>query len=81
MKRLRNKTSNYEASSRYEDGVPLERQKPAVASSDGLLSPPESPPPEELRPSKLRRHGSRLISALRSLTNSGVNSLQYSSAL
>lgn len=32
---------------------------------------PASPPPEEtLRPSKLRRHGSRILSALRSMTNS-----------
>lgn len=34
-------------------------------------SPPYSPSDEE-RPSKLRKHGSRLVSALRSIRNSGM---------
>jgi hypothetical protein len=53
----------------YEDdfGAPLERHPPS-----GLLTPPQEC---TRRPSKLRRHGSKIMSVLRSLTNSGKGSI------
>ena len=38
--------------------------------STGLVTPPSSPE-HEARPSKLRRHGSKILTVLRSMTNSG----------
>lgn len=48
----------------YEDeiGEPLDRR------SSTLISPSKDSTP---RPSKIRRHGSKILSVLRSLTNSG----------
>jgi hypothetical protein len=52
----------------YEDdfGAPLERQP-----LSGLINPPQE---NTRRPSKLRRNGSKIMSVLRSLTNSGKKS-------
>lgn len=49
----------------YEDAVdePLDRR------TNTLLSPSKESSPT--RPSKIRRHGSKILSVLRSLTNSG----------
>lgn len=53
-----------------EEGAPLVRCK-NVEPDKGIRTPPISPEsPGDLRPSKLRRHGSKLVSALRSMTNS-----------
>jgi protein-serine/threonine kinase len=52
-----------------EDHTPLERQPPRVFMNEPP-SPPDSPE-RGGRPSKFRRHGSKLASVLRSLTNSG----------
>jgi hypothetical protein len=46
-------------------GSPLEHQR----SRNGLITPP---PEGSQRPSKLRRQGSKILSILRSLTNSGT---------
>jgi protein-serine/threonine kinase len=46
-------------------GALLEPQQPR----NGLITPP---PEGGLRPSKIRRHGSKIMSVLRSLTNSGT---------
>jgi hypothetical protein len=46
-------------------GAPLEPQ----LSRNGLITPP---PEDSQRPSKIRRSGSKLMSVLRSLTNSGM---------
>lgn len=46
-------------------GSPLEYQQPR----NGLITPPPDP---NLRPSKIRRHGSKIMSVLRSLSNSGA---------
>jgi len=71
MKRTRSQTAGRSNLPVYEDGAPLERQ-PATVPRGGLVSPPLSPGGEG-RPSKLRRHGSKFMSVLRSLTNSGMS--------
>lgn len=65
MKRTYSKAGRHTESTMYEDGAPLEH-----APAQSHLTPPFSPE-HDLHPSKIRRHGSKLISALRSLTNSG----------
>jgi hypothetical protein len=72
MKRTRSKTGDRPDTLIYEDGAPLERQpgKGCAVTAFELLTPPDSPERCD-RPSKFRRHGSKLMSVLRSLTNSG----------
>jgi hypothetical protein len=69
MKRVRSRTGDRPDTLVYEDAALLERQ-PGRRCAIESLTLPESP---ELlgRPSKLRRQGSKLMSVLRSLTNSG----------
>jgi hypothetical protein len=69
MKRVRSKTGDRPDTLVYDDGAPLERQ-PGRECAIALLTPPESPERFD-PPSKFRRHGSKLMSVLRSLTNSG----------
>jgi hypothetical protein len=52
-------------------GAPLEPQQ----SRNGLITPP---PEDSQRPSKIRRSGSKLMSVLRSLTNSGMYQYTWS---
>jgi protein-serine/threonine kinase len=71
MKRTHSRTGGGGAGSTvYDGGSPLERQR-ARAPASALLTLPSV---EVERPSKVRRHGSRLMAALRSLTNSGKSS-------
>lgn len=54
----------------HEDAAPVELSPPANTTANGPITP-TFPPEPELRPSKMRRHGSKLLLALRSMTNSG----------
>jgi hypothetical protein len=69
MKRLRSKTGEKLEAIACEDGGPLERQS-GRRFANHPLTPPGSPERGD-RPSKFRRHSTKLMKALGSLTNSG----------
>jgi hypothetical protein len=74
MKRNRSRTGGGGAGSTvYDGGAPLERQT-ARAPASALLALPKE---EVERLSKVRRHGSRFMAALRSLTNSSKSSSDF----
>ncbi len=77
MKRGRplDRTGERPNTSVYEDGGPLQRQVRAFVNHPP--TPPESPERRE-RPSKSRKHGSKLMSVLRSMTNSGKSPVRKS---
>jgi protein-serine/threonine kinase len=69
MKRVHSNLAEKVDTLRYEDDGLL-GQQPARVFANEPLTPPPSPERGD-GPSKFRRHGSKLISVLRSLTNSG----------
>jgi hypothetical protein len=74
MKRNHSRTGGGGAGSTvYDGGAPLERQT-ARAPASAL---PTLPNEEVERLSKVRRHGSRFMAALRSLTNSSKSSSDF----
>lgn len=83
MKRGRSKTGEKAGPLIFEDGAVLERQHGRVLVNPPP-TPPESPdrsPERNARPSKVRKHGSKLMSALRSMTNSGKHSSTIQSSI
>jgi hypothetical protein len=70
MTSTRSHTGNPPSFSIYEDGAPLEKQQPRDQTVNIFAIPPQLPE-AETRSSKVRRHGSKFMDALRTLTNSG----------
>lgn len=64
MKRIRSQGDSPGDFVIYEDEI----EEPLDRRSNTLISPSKESSP---RPSKIRRHGSKILSVLRSLTNSG----------